>query len=62
MLKPEDSLVIDIGGTWMPGELVRSLYHFEFLIHLCRPVNEGGHGFHLAQELYWYNPAKLPSG
>ena len=61
VLKPEGSLVIDIGGTWMKGEPVRSLYHFEFLIHICRPVEEGGLGFHLAQELYWYNPAKLPT-
>jgi site-specific DNA-methyltransferase (cytosine-N4-specific) len=28
----------------------------DLLIALCREV-----GFHLAQEFYWYNPAKLPS-
>jgi len=61
ILKPEGSLVIDIGGTWIKGEPVRSLYHFEFLIRLCKPVEEGGFGFYLAQELYWYNPAKLPT-
>jgi site-specific DNA-methyltransferase (cytosine-N4-specific) len=28
---------------------------------LCKPVAQGGCGLHLAQELYWYNPAKLPT-
>jgi site-specific DNA-methyltransferase (cytosine-N4-specific) len=55
-LKPEGSLVIDIGGSWIPGQPTRSLYHFELLILLCREL-----GFHLAQEFFWWNPAKLPS-
>jgi DNA modification methylase len=61
VLKPQGSLVIDIGGTWVKGFPVRSLYHYELLLKLCRPIEEGGGGFHLAQELYWYNPAKLPT-
>lgn len=56
LLKEDGSLVIDIGGAWQPGQPTRSLYHFELLIALCRQV-----GFHLAQEFFWYNPAKLPS-
>jgi site-specific DNA-methyltransferase (cytosine-N4-specific) len=56
LLKDDGSLVIDIGGAWQPGQPTRSLYHFELLIALCREV-----GFYLAQEFYWYNPAKLPS-
>jgi DNA modification methylase len=56
VLKPNGSLVIDIGGSWQPGHPVRSLCHFEVLIGLVRE-----HGFHLAQEFYWFNPAKLPS-
>ncbi|MCP4359393.1 MAG: site-specific DNA-methyltransferase [Chloroflexi bacterium] len=55
-LKPTGSLVIDIGGSWIPGQPTRSLYHFELLIMLCRKLN-----FHLAQELYWWNPSKLPT-
>jgi site-specific DNA-methyltransferase (cytosine-N4-specific) len=35
---------------------VRSLCHFELLIALVRE-----HGFHLAQEFFWFNPAKLPA-
>jgi site-specific DNA-methyltransferase (cytosine-N4-specific) len=41
--------------------LVRSLYHFELVLALCRSKEKGGLGFYLAQELYWYNPAKLPT-
>lgn len=61
ILKPEGSLVIDIGGTWVRGAPVRSLYHFELLLKLCADVEDGGCNFNLAQELYWYNPAKLPT-
>ena len=56
VLKPDGSLVIDIGGAWKPGLPVRSLYHFKLLIFLCEK-----YGFHLAQEYFWWNPAKLPS-
>lgn len=56
VLKQRGSLVIDIGGTWVRGQPTRSLYHFELLIMLCEDF-----GFHLAQEFYWLNPARLPS-
>lgn len=56
ILKTHGSLVIDIGGSWLAGKPVRSLYHFELLIMLCKEYN-----FHLAQEFYWWNPSKLPS-
>ncbi len=61
ILKPSGSLVIDIGGSWIKGFPVRSLYQFELVIELCKPTTKGGIGFYLAQELYWYNPAKLPT-
>ncbi|GIK67268.1 MAG: methyltransferase [Chloroflexota bacterium] len=61
VLKPQGSLVIDIGGTWKKGFPVRSLYHYELVLQLCKPIEEGGVGFNLSQELYWYNPAKLPT-
>lgn len=53
VLKPRGSLVIDIGGTWVKGLPTRSLYHFDLIIMLCREF-----GLHLAQEFYWFNPAK----
>ena len=56
ILKPNGSLVIDIGGAWKKGLPTRSLYHFELVTMLCR-----NYGFHLAQEFYWWNPAKLPT-
>ncbi|MGH8564000.1 MAG: DNA-methyltransferase [Gammaproteobacteria bacterium] len=56
VLKENGSLVIDIGGAWLPGQPTRSLYHFKLLIMLCEE-----YGFHLAQEFYWWNPAKLPT-
>jgi len=56
VLTQDGSLVIDIGGSYKKGQPTRSLYHFRLLIALCDEI-----GFHLAQELYWYNPAKLPA-
>ena len=56
LLKPSGSLVIDIGGSWLPGLPVRSLYHYELLLMLCRD-----YGFHLAEEFFWWNPSKLPT-
>jgi DNA modification methylase len=56
VLRPTGSLVIDIGGAWIPGQPTRSLYHFKLLIMLCDEV-----GFHLAQEFHWWNPSKLPT-
>ena len=56
ILRPTGSLVIDIGGAWIPRQPTRSLYHYELLIMLCRKV-----GFHLAQEFFWWNPSRLPT-
>ena len=56
VLTPDGSLVINIAGAWQKGQPVRSLYHFKLLIALVETV-----GFFLAQEIYWYNPAKIPS-
>ncbi|MCA9688648.1 MAG: site-specific DNA-methyltransferase [Myxococcales bacterium] len=56
VLRERGSLVIDIGGAWNRGQPTRSLYHFKLLVMLCEE-----YGYHLAQEFYWWNPAKLPS-
>lgn len=58
ILKPQGSLVIDIGGAWVQGQPTRSLYQYELLIELCRMP---GYRFHLAQDFFWYNPSRLPS-
>lgn len=54
ILKNSGSLVINIGGSWNRGAPTRSTYQFELVVELAKT-------FHLAQEFYWYNPAKLPS-
>ncbi|MCY3655418.1 MAG: site-specific DNA-methyltransferase [Chloroflexi bacterium] len=56
ILAEDGSLVLNIGGSYNAGEPTRSLYHMRLLIDLCDTV-----GFKLAQELFWYNPAKLPA-
>ena len=56
ILKPDGSFVLNVGGAWTPGAPERSLYHFRLLLALCDQV-----GFHLCQEFFWYNPAKLPA-
>lgn len=56
VLKEDGSFVLDLGGAYRKGAPTRSLYQYELLIKLC---NEGG--FHLAQELFHYNPTRLPT-
>lgn len=56
VLKPEGSFVLNIGGSYNAGSPTRSLYQFRVLLMLCDDL-----GFHLAQEYFWFNPAKLPS-
>src|SRR5262249_49485406 len=55
-LKRDGSLVIDIGGSWKPGQPTRSLYHFKLLLMLVEDF-----GLHLCQEHYWWYPSKLPT-
>ncbi len=56
VLKDSGSLVIDIGGSWNRGSPTRSLYHFKLVIMLVEEL-----GLHLAQEMFWWNPSKLPT-
>jgi site-specific DNA-methyltransferase (cytosine-N4-specific) len=56
VLAKDGSFILNIGGSYNPGQPTRSLYHFKLLIALCEEV-----GFHLAQECFWFNPAKLPA-
>jgi len=56
ILKSDGSLVIDLGGAYLPGYPVRAIYQFELLVRLCKDL-----GFFLAQDFYHYNPSRLPS-
>jgi site-specific DNA-methyltransferase (cytosine-N4-specific) len=54
ILKSDGSFVLDLAGVWNQGSATRSLYQYELICRL-RQI------FHLAQEVYWYNPSKLPT-
>ena len=56
VLKETGSFVLDLGGAYQRGKPVRSLYNFRVLLRMCDEC-----GFHLAEEFFWHNPAKLPS-
>ena len=56
VLQPHGSFVVEIGGAFKRGYPERSTYQFQLL---NRIVEEGN--MHLAQDFYWYNPAKLPN-
>lgn len=55
VLKDDGSFVLNIGGSYNPGSPTRSIYHYKLLVALVERL-----GFHLAQEFFWYNPAKMP--
>ena len=56
ILKNDGSFVLDLGGAYLPGFPIRSIYQFELLVRLVRELN-----FFLAQEFYHYNPSRLPA-
>ncbi len=56
VLRSDGSFVVDLGGAYLPGYPVRSIYQYELLIKLCKEL-----GFFLAQEFFHYNPARLPA-
>lgn len=56
VLAENGSFILDLGGAYLPGHPVRSIYQYELLVRLCKEV-----GFFLAQEFYHYNPARLPT-
>ena len=55
VLKNDGSFVLNIGGSYNEGTPTKSIYHFKLALALVEEV-----GFHLAQECFWYNPAKMP--
>jgi DNA modification methylase len=55
-IKPTGSFVLDLGGAYLPGVPVRSIYQYELLVRLCKDL-----GFFLAQEFFHYNPSRLPA-
>lgn len=56
VLAPDGSFILDLGGAYQEKRPVRSLYNYRILIRFCDEI-----GFNLAEEFFWFNPAKLPS-
>jgi DNA modification methylase len=56
VLRDTGSFVLDLGGAYRPGVPVRSLYNYRVLLEFCDVL-----GYHLAEEFFWHNTAKLPS-
>lgn len=56
VLTDDGSFVLDLGGAYLPGHPIRSLYQYELLIRLCKDLN-----FFLAQEFFHYDSARLPA-
>lgn len=56
VLRETGSFVLDLGGAYQRSVPVRSLYQYRVLLRMCDEI-----GFYLAEEFFWYNPAKLPS-
>lgn len=55
-LADDGSFVVDLGGAYMKGRPVRSLYNYRLLIAMVDQL-----GYNLAEEFFWFNPSKLPS-
>lgn len=58
VLSTKGSFVLHLGGSWNKGEATKSLYTYDLLLALTRNYEKK---FYLAQDFYWYNPAKLPA-
>ena len=56
VLCEDGSFVLDLGGAYKKDRPVRSLYNYKILVKFCDEL-----GFRLAEEFFWFNPAKLPS-
>ena len=56
VMKDGGSFVLDLGGAYMRGMPVRSLYNYRVLLKFCDELD-----FFLAEEFFWHNPSKLPS-
>jgi len=58
LLKPDGSIVIELGNAWAPGRPVQSLLHLECLLGF---VTHSQANLRLCQQFICYNPSRLPS-
>jgi site-specific DNA-methyltransferase (cytosine-N4-specific) len=59
LLKPNGSVVIEVGNSWEPGRPVQSLLPLQALMELTNRSASGG--LRLIQQFVCYNPSRLPS-
>lgn len=58
LLKPDGSVVIELGNAWESGRPIQSLLTYEVLLGLVKHQEAN---FRLCQEFICHNPARLPS-
>lgn len=58
LLRPDGSIVIELGNAWIPGRPVQSLLHLKSLMGF---VENKRANLRLCQQFICYNPARLPS-
>jgi len=58
LLRPDGSIVIELGNAWIRGRPVQSLLHLKSLMGF---VENKDAGLRLCQQFICYNPARLPS-
>lgn len=58
LLRPDGSIVIELGNAWLPRRPVQSLLHLESLLGFVRAP--GAH-LRLCQQFICFNPSRLPS-
>lgn len=58
LLKPDGSIIIELGNAWEPNRPVQSLLHLESLMGFTQNPKTN---FRLCQEFICYNPSRLPS-
>ncbi|HZH42211.1 MAG TPA: site-specific DNA-methyltransferase [Gemmatimonadales bacterium] len=58
LLRPDGSIVIELGNAWLPGRPVQALLHLESLLGFVRAPDAN---LRLCQEFVCFNPARLPS-
>lgn len=56
MLRPDGSIVIELGNSWEPGKPVMSTLALKALLRF-----QEENGLHLCQEIICHNPTRLPS-
>ncbi len=56
VLADDGSLFLNLGCAWTPGKPTQDIYLHRLMVKLVDSL-----GFHLAQEIVWDNPSKMPA-